>query len=119
MEGKKTAVYGGEGVGGRGGATHESATVTARPSSFARIVVDPTDYNRVYKPGFSLSFSADGGNTFAGANIINGSSVHGDHHALWIHPKDPAVMFLGTDGGLYESRDRAQHWRHVSVLPVS
>ena len=65
---------------------------------FARLVVDPTDYNRIYKPGLSLSFSQDGGTSFAGANIINGSSVHSDHHALWVNPKDPAQMFLGTDG---------------------
>jgi photosystem II stability/assembly factor-like uncharacterized protein len=119
IEAKKTALYRSDDLGEHWKEVNDSFNVTVRPFYFARIVVDPTDYNRVYKPGLSLSYSTDGGSTFAAANIINGSSVHGDHHALWVNPKDPALMFLGTDGGLYESRDRGQHWRHVGVLPVS
>ncbi len=119
VEAKKTALYRSDDLGEHWREVNDSFNVSVRPFYFARIVVDPLDYNRVYKPGLSLSYSVDGGSTFNGANIINGSSVHGDHHALWIHPKDPAQMFLGTDGGLYESRDRAVHFRHISVLPVS
>jgi len=119
IEAKKTALYRSDDLGEHWRQVNDSFNVTVRPFYFARIVVDPSDYNRIYKPGLMLSYSQDGGTSFAGANIINGSSVHSDHHALWINPKDPAQMFLGTDGGLYESRDRAVHFRYVSVLPVS
>jgi photosystem II stability/assembly factor-like uncharacterized protein len=119
IEAKKTSIYRSDDLGEHWRATNDSFNVTVRPFYFARIVVDPVDYNRVYKPGLSLTYSTDGGNTFGSTSIMGGAAAHSDHHALWIHPKDPAVMFLGTDGGLYESRDHAQHWRHVAVLPVS
>jgi hypothetical protein len=92
-----------------------------RPFYFAELVVDPTDHNRVYKPGFTLTVSDDGGDTFSGlfgAGFSMGS-VHSDHHALWINPRNPHHLILGTDGGAYVSYDRAQNWRHVRSLPVS
>jgi len=97
---------------------NDAFNTTIRPFYFSRIVVDPTDFNRVWKPGFLLTYSTDGGSTFTGS-IMNGASVHSDHHAVWINAKDPTVMYEGTDGGLYESRDRGLHWRFVGVLPVS
>jgi hypothetical protein len=95
--------------------------VQMRPFYFSELVVDPTDHNRLYKPGFTLTLSTDGGDTFSGlfgAGLTFGA-VHPDHHALWINPKDPHQLILGTDGGAYVSHDRAQTWRHVRSLPVS
>jgi photosystem II stability/assembly factor-like uncharacterized protein len=117
IEAKKTALYRSDDLGEHFREVNDSFNVAVRPFYFARVVVDPLDYNRVYKPGLSLGYSVDGGKTFTGG--LGGGSVHGDHHALWINPKDTTQMLLGTDGGLYESRDRAQHFRHVDVLPVS
>ena len=118
IESKKTALYRSDDLGEHWRAVNDSFNITVRPFYFARIVVDPADFNRVYKPGLSLSYSTDGGNSFSGP-AMGGGAVHGDHHALWINPKDPTEMFLGTDGGLYQSRDRAQHWTYRNVLPVS
>ena len=116
IESKKTALYRSDDLGEHWRAVNDSFNVIARPFYFARIVVDPADFNRVYKPGLSLTYSTDGGASFS---VGGGGSAHGDHHALWINPKDPAEMFLGTDGGLYQSLDRAQHWTFRNVLPVS
>ena len=84
-------------------------------------LVDPTDHNRLYKPGFTLTVSTDGGESFSGlfGAGFNMGSVHSDHHALWINPANPYQLFLGTDGGAYISEDRAKSWRHVRSLPVS
>jgi photosystem II stability/assembly factor-like uncharacterized protein len=118
IESKKTALYRSDDLGEHWRAVNDSFNVTVRPFYFAHIVVDPADFNRVYKPGYSLTYSTDGGNSFS-AGGLGGGGVHADHHALWINPKDPAEMFAGTDGGLYQSLDRAQHWTFRNVLPIS
>ncbi|HYU26237.1 MAG TPA: glycosyl hydrolase, partial [Thermoanaerobaculia bacterium] len=115
IESKKTALYRSDDLGEHWRPVNDSFNVTVRPFYFARVVVDPTDYNRVWKPGYTLTYSTDGGTTFTGSS----GSVHSDHHALWINPKEPNEMFLGTDGGLFQSRDRGVHWHFLNVLPVS
>jgi photosystem II stability/assembly factor-like uncharacterized protein len=116
VEAKKTALYRSDDLGEHWKEVNDSFNIQVRPFYFAHLAVDPNDHNRVYKPGLSLTFSEDGGKTFGGTGT---GRVHSDHHALWIHPKDTNVMFLGTDGGVYQSVDRGQHWRHLNVLPVS
>jgi len=44
----------------------------------------------VYKPGFFLTVSEDGGKSFSGMFSTSegfGGGNHGDHHALWIDPE--------------------------------
>jgi hypothetical protein len=95
-----------------------SFTVTGRPFYFAYIVVDPTDFNRVYKPGLALGTSTDGGKSFTSIMSMGGT-YHSDLHALWVNPNNPHQVLIGTDGGLYISYDRANRWRHVKGLPIS
>jgi photosystem II stability/assembly factor-like uncharacterized protein len=121
VEAEKTALYRSDDLGRTWRETDDSSNIQMRPFYFAELVVDPTDHNRVYKPGFTLTVSTDGGDTFTGmfgAGFSFGT-VHSDHHALWINPDNPLELVLGTDGGLYRSMDRAQSWLHVRSLPVS
>jgi photosystem II stability/assembly factor-like uncharacterized protein len=91
-----------------------------RPFYFSLINVDPTDPDRIYKPGYSLTYSSDGGRAFTSAFSEGfGGAVHPDHHAFWINPNNPNELLIGTDGGVYISYDRAQSWRMVQGLPVS
>ena len=92
-------------------------TVRARPFYFANLEVDPVDHTRVYNPGIFLSISTDGARTFQ--MLTSSGSVHPDTHALWINPRDPQHLVLGTDGGLYISRDRGATWTMAGNLPVS
>jgi photosystem II stability/assembly factor-like uncharacterized protein len=115
VESKKTALYRSDDLGEHWRRVNDSFNVTVRPFYFARIAVDPHDYNRVYKPGYTFSYSTDGGDSFTNS----ASGVHSDMHALWINPRDPNEMFVGSDGGVYHSLDRAQHWRFVANIPVS
>jgi photosystem II stability/assembly factor-like uncharacterized protein len=85
--------------------------VTGRPFYFSRLVVDPSDFNRVYKMGFGASISEDGGKTFSPLR----GSYHGDTHALWIDPKRGDHLILGTDGGAYVSDDRGFRWRSSAI----
>jgi photosystem II stability/assembly factor-like uncharacterized protein len=115
VEAKETALYRSDDLGENWTKMNTSFNVQGRPFYFAYLVVDPSNYLRVYKPGYFLTVSDDGGKTFGPA----GESYHGDLHALWIHPKDSSQLLLGTDGGVFGSHDRGAHWRMLSALPVS
>jgi photosystem II stability/assembly factor-like uncharacterized protein len=81
---------------------------------FSQIRADPTDPQRVYVLGFSLSVSEDGGKTFKSSS----PGVHSDLHALWIDPQHPERLILGTDGGIYVSYDRAKSWTMLDNYPL-
>lgn len=118
VEAKKTALYRSDDFGEHWREMNDSFNVQVRPFYFAYVVVDPSNHERVYKPGYMLTFSDDGGKTFSGS-IMAGGSVHPDHHALWINPRDTNELVIGTDGGVYQSFDKAQRFRHLNVIPVS
>ena len=67
-----------------------------RPFYFARLVVDPTNPDRVFKPDGGLIVSEDGGRSFA-----SGGRAHGDWHDVWIDPNNPKHVVGGDDGGLW------------------
>lgn len=90
--------------------------VRARPFYFSNIQVDPTDHLRLFVPNLYLSVSSNGGRSYETLGL--GGAVHPDHHALWINPKDPRHLVLGTDGGVYISRDRGGTFAFASAIPV-
>ena len=73
---------------------------------FGQLRVDPTDPERVYVMGLALNVSEDGGKTF---RRLRG--MHGDHHALWIDPRNPRYLVNGNDGGVAISYDGGERWR--------
>src|SRR5215470_5440072 len=81
-----TALFRSDDSGDSWNEVNNSFNVSGRPFYFARVMVDPTNPDRVYKPGFSLTASEDGGKSFGGVfsrdEGIGGRGVHGDHHAL-------------------------------------
>lgn len=97
----------------------QSATmnVVARPFYFSTIQIDPNDPKRVYRPGFTFSYSIDGGYSFTDASN-DGGWLHSDMHALWINPKNTSNLYIGTDGGVYISLDKGATWNFVQCLPV-
>ncbi len=121
VESKETAFYRSDDLGESWQKVNSSFNIKARPFYFAYIVVDPTDFNRVYKPGFVLTVSNDGGVSFTSPFIggFGAGGVHLDHHALWINPNNPRELILGTDGGVYFSYDRGSRWRLSKALPLA
>ncbi|MFH2055365.1 MAG: glycosyl hydrolase, partial [bacterium] len=93
------------------------SNVESRPFYFSLLLVDPTDYNRVYKPATYMAATSDGGQTFS--EPVSLSGVHPDLHALWINPNNSRHLILGTDGGIYESDNRGLSWRFINNLPVA
>ena len=75
---------------------------------FAQIRVDPTDENRIFTLGLGLNVSRDSGRTFSRYST---AGVHGDHHGLWLDPKNPQVIYNVNDGGFYQTTDGGQSWK--------
>jgi photosystem II stability/assembly factor-like uncharacterized protein len=121
VEAKDTALYRSDDLGESWTQVNNSMNVTMRPFYFAYLVVDPVDFNRVYKPGFVLTVSDDGGKSFTSpfTGGFGFGGVHPDHHALWVNPDNPKELVLGTDGGVYISYNGGSAFSLVRALPVS
>lgn len=70
------------------------------------IAVDPRNANRIYLGGVRGFRSTDGGATFRPM----GNEIHCDWHTIVIDPVNPDVLYAGTDGGIFISRDAGDTW---------
>ena len=89
---------------------------TSSPQYYNELYVDPKNPERVYAVDTFTHVSEDGGKSW---NKISFKNRHVDDHALWIDPDNTSHLYIGGDGGVYESWDRGQLWRHVRNLPVT
>ncbi len=86
---------------------------------FSEMKVSPANADLIYIMGVPLLKSADGGLTWHRLDTLKGvSSIHVDHHALWINPNESKHMLLGNDGGLYQTYDEGGNWLHINNMPV-
>ncbi|MBV8207159.1 MAG: glycosyl hydrolase [Acidobacteria bacterium] len=115
VEAAHSALFRSDDMGESWSEVNSSFNIVGRPFYFALLTVDPQNYNRVYKPGFSLTVSDDGGKTFS---PIAGSA-HGDFHALWVDPEDSEHLLTASDGGFYSSADRGNTWNFHGNLPIA
>ncbi len=93
---------------------NESHALDVRPFYFSRLFVSPADPQKIYFLSFNLLESDDGGKTF---HVLD-RSIHPDHHALWIDPKDPERILQGNDGGAFLSLNGGRTWRFLDGLPI-
>jgi photosystem II stability/assembly factor-like uncharacterized protein len=115
VEAKDSALYRSADGGRTWEARDNSQMMIWRPFYFARLVVDPTNADRVFKPDLDLVVSEDGGRTFTSS----GGRAHGDWHDLWVDPDNPKHVVGGDDGGLWISWDGGSRWWKTGNLPVS
>jgi len=87
------------------------------PHYYQEIIASPHNADTVYQVDVFLHVTRDGGKTFQRAE--SGANKHSDNHALWIDPTDSDHQLVGCDGGLYETFDAGESWRHFPNLPLS
>ncbi|MEP7096429.1 MAG: hypothetical protein ABI748_02095 [Dokdonella sp.] len=65
----------------------------------------------------SFMNSTDGGATFADemVGIDGNSALHADMHAITSWPGQPNNIWVGNDGGVFNSTDGGQHWTSVNT----
>ncbi|RMB08151.1 VPS10 domain-containing protein [Eilatimonas milleporae] len=88
---------------------------TTSAQYYNELIVDPHDADTLYAPDTFTQVSRDGGKTFSRLGF---ESRHVDDHALWIDPDNTSHLYIGGDGGIYESWDGGTLWRHVNNLPI-
>ncbi len=77
------------------------------------VAVDPVNADRVYlggSPALVFGFSTTGGTSFTSS----GAGVHVDTHAITVSKSNPAVIYLGTDGGIYKSTNSGSSWQSLN-----
>ena len=89
---------------------------TTSPQYYNEVFADPRDPDLVIIMDTRNNLSEDGGKTWT---RIEGSNKHVDNHVIWINPDDTNHYIVGSDGGLYESYDRAKTWQFKSNLPIT
>jgi photosystem II stability/assembly factor-like uncharacterized protein len=90
-----------------------SRAIQQRAWYFATMTVHPKNADVLFFPQVPLLKSIDGGKTLT---RIKGPH-HGDHHDLWIDPKNPDRMIDSNDGGVDISTDGGKTW-YAPPLPI-
>jgi len=93
-----------------------SEHMTTSPQYYNELVVDPQNPERVYSMDTFTHMSEDGGENWTQLGL---EWRHVDDHALWIDPDFTAHLIIGGDGGIYETFDRGDTWRHVRNLSIA
>jgi photosystem II stability/assembly factor-like uncharacterized protein len=94
--------------------TNEDRDLRQRAWYYTRLYADTQSDCTVYVLNVSYHKSTDGGKTFKSAN-----APHGDHHDLWIDPKDNKRMIIADDGGAQVSFDGGETWSTYMNQPTA
>ncbi|HWG41511.1 MAG TPA: hypothetical protein VN688_01910 [Gemmataceae bacterium] len=84
----------------------DNRALRQRAFYYMTLTVDPRNADVVWCPQVPLLRSIDGGKTF---QRIKGPH-HGDHHDIWIDPKDPRRIINSNDGGVDISTNGGETW---------
>ena len=82
---------------------------------YNEITADPQNPDRVFSVDTFSWITEDGGKTWERLGL---ERRHVDDHAFWIDPTMTEHIYVGGDGGIYESWDRGKTWRHIRNLPL-
>ena len=81
---------------------------------YSHIFADPVAIDTVYVLNTGAFRSTNGGKDF---ELL--PARHGDHHALWIDPRDPHRLINGNDGGASISVDGGKSWTPQDNQPTA
>ena len=84
------------------------------PQYYGEIYPDPHKFDRIYAVDVTIHVTEDGGKTFERVPW----RIHVDNHAIVFDPTDADHLIVGNDGGLYETYDGGNEWRHFVNMPT-
>lgn len=94
--------------------SNDNRNLRQRAWYYSRIYADPQNEETVYVLNVDYHKSTDGGKTFK-----NYEAPHGDHHDLWLDPKNNQRMIIADDGGAQVSEDGGTTWSSMMNQPTS
>ncbi len=83
-------------------------------SSFMHVIADTQDPDTVYVQHYTFWKSTDAGATFNAVPM-----PHGDHHSLWIDPRNNQRIIEGSDGGAAVSLNGGRAWSSLYNQPTA
>jgi photosystem II stability/assembly factor-like uncharacterized protein len=81
---------------------------------YIELFTDPQNDNTLYVLSAPALKSTDGGKTWS-----NMSTMHGDHHDLWINPSNSNNMVISDDGGASISFNKGKSWSSQQNMPTA
>jgi photosystem II stability/assembly factor-like uncharacterized protein len=114
IEAKKGGLYRSEDGGEHWSLVNDDHRFRQRAWYFTHVWADPKNPGVVYIANTGLFHSIDGGKTFDRLN-----APHGDHHGLWIDPKNTARMINTNDGGATITVDGGKNWSTQMNQPTA
>ena len=114
IEAEKGGLYRSDDGGDSWSQASEHHAIRQRAWYYTTMTVDPTNADIVWFPQVPMLKTVDGGRTI---RKVKGAH-HGDHHDIWIDPKNPKRIIGGNDGGVDLSWDGGETW-YAPPLPIA
>ena len=114
IEAKKGGIYRSDDGGEHWILINDDERYRQRAWYFTHIFADPKSDDTVYVLNTGLFRSTDAGKTFS---LL--PAPHGDHHGLWIDPRNPQRIINSNDGGVTISIDGGRTWTQQNNQPTA
>src|SRR5580658_6240682 len=109
-----SGLYRSEDAGATWALINGSGNIITRPFYYDTMGVDPNDPDVIFVGDETWFRSSDGGKT-----VRRAQAPHGDHHDIWINPKNSDYMIQSNDGGANVSLDGGRSWSAQDNQPTA
>jgi photosystem II stability/assembly factor-like uncharacterized protein len=114
IEAEKGGLFRSDDGGASWSLANASRQIRQRAWYYTTLTVNPQNPEEIWFPQVPLLRSIDGGKTL---KQVKGPG-HGDHHDIWIDPKNPKRVAAANDGGVDISTNSGETWL-TPKLPIA
>ncbi|HNY14766.1 MAG TPA: hypothetical protein PKI12_04450 [Bacteroidales bacterium] len=100
----------------RGASWEKMSSHSSSGQYYNEIYCDPKNVDKVYSMETVSQVTLDAGRTWT---AVGNNQRHVDDHALWIDPENTDHLYIGGDGGIYETYDSGKNYIFKPNLPVT